>query len=108
VALEGADPVVHVDQTEEQRAVEEVAVQVEGDQWELRLTGVLPVRFRYGARGRRQEQRPVARLAVVVTGPAEPGQDRERDDRDRDEHRQLRQRRTEVGRALDAVVGQTG
>ena len=72
------DRVPGVDHRDDRGGVEEVAVQVLTQQREARLTGVLLVRLRDGARGRREPERAVVGLAVVVARHAEQQQERQR------------------------------
>ncbi len=98
--------VVRQDEGDEDRGVPEVAVDVLQDERETRLAGVPTVGLGHGAGGRRQPERPVVRLAVVVAGGAEA----EREDQDDERGGELEpgERLTEVRRPGDAVVREAG
>src|SRR3954449_6605142 len=102
---ERVDRVVGVDRRQDHGEVEEVAVPVLPQQRGAGLARVAPVRLGHRARGRREPERPVVGLPVVVAGESEA----EREDQDQQSGRQLpeRERLTEVRRARDALVGET-
>ena len=75
---ERVDRVVGVDHRDDHGDVEEVAVQVLAQQREPGLTRVAAVRLGHGAGGRRDPERPVVGLAVVVAGEPEQQQERQR------------------------------
>src|ERR671918_2785883 len=66
------DPVDEEDDRERERRIEEVAVNVLEDQREARLTRIAAVRLGYGARRRREPERAVVGLAVVVARKPKP------------------------------------
>src|SRR5829696_2733267 len=102
--VEGPQGVPGQDDRERQGQVEEVAVDVLEDEGEAGLAGVAGPGVGDGAGRRRQPERPVVRLAVVVAGQPEPERERQ--------HQQRRGQSPPVaedrpGRLL-AVAGQTG
>ena len=106
LVAEGDDRVEGQDHPEDHRDVPEPAVDVLQDQREPGLAGVALVRLGDGAGRRRQPERPVVGLAVVVAG--QPEAQREDQDHQRRRQRPPRDRRAEVTGALDALRGQAG
>ena len=96
--------VVGEDQRDHDRGVPEPAVDVLGEQREPGLAGVLAVRLGDRAGRRREPERPVVGLAVVVAG--QPEAEREDQDQQRRRERPPAERLPEVGRARDALVAQ--
>ncbi len=96
--------VVGEDQRDHDRGVPEPAVDVLGEQREPRLTGVLAVRLGDRAGRRREPERPVVGLAVVVAG--QPEAEREDQDQQGRRERPPTERLSEVRRARDALVAQ--
>ena len=88
-------------QPDQDGGVPEVAVDVLEDQREPGLAGVGLVRLRDPARRRREPERPVVGLAVVVAG--HPEAQREDQDDQRRREGEPAERLAEVGRALHAV-----
>ena len=97
-----------VDQRDDARDVEEVAVDVLHDQREPRLAGVLRVRLGDRAGRRRQPERPVVGLAVVVAGQPEAEQERQGQQRERDDSGQpCRRIRVPKSRAAPSLAAGT-
>ncbi len=99
---EGQEHVVRQDHADHDGGVPEVAVDVLHQQREPRLAAVGGVRLGHGARGRRQPERPVVGLPVVVAG--HPEAQREDQDDQRSGERPPLERLSEVRGALDAVA----
>ena len=102
---EGQDHVVGQDQGDHDRGVPEPAVDVLGDQREAASRRCTCVRLGDGAGRRREPERPVVGLAVVVAG--QPEAEREDQDDQRRRERAPLERLPEVRGALDAVAAGT-
>src|SRR6478672_6431094 len=108
LTVERPDDVVGVDERHDDRGVEEVAVRVLEDQREPGLAGVLAVRLGDGVGRRRQPERAVVGLAVVVAGQPETEEERQDQQAERDERRELAEPGPEVARGGDAGRREAG